>query len=111
MSTALAREASSDWAPLPQSSASAVERVVAAITGTVLCCDCLRRVTGCSDLVVRQSLITVSRMVPLDTWTPCGSCGAAEETYGIRQIVSPLRKVRVETPMKTEESVDLRGVR
>jgi hypothetical protein len=111
MSTVFAREVSSAWAPLPQSSASAVERVVAAITGKVLCCDCLRRVTGCSDLAVRRSLIAISRMVPLDTWTPCGSCGAIEETYGIRQIGSPLRKVRVETPMTTEASVDSRGVR
>ena len=95
MSTALFREVSSDWAPPRQSPASAVERVVAAITRAVLCCDCLRRVTGCSDLVVRRSLITVSRMVALNTWTPCGSCGAAEETYGIRNIVlSPHAEVR-----------------
>ena len=111
MSPALAPPVSSDWTTLPQSSASDVERVVAAITRSVLCCDCLRRVTGCSGLVVRRALIAASRMVPLDTWTPCGSCGAVDETYGVRNIVPPFRKVRIETPMKTEESVDPRGVR
>ena len=66
-----------------QSPAPDVRRVVDAISASVLCCECLARVTGLTDLVVRRSLITASRTSRLDTWTPCRSCGAAEETYGI----------------------------
>jgi hypothetical protein len=71
---------SAPWASMP-----CVEPVIAAIVRSPLCCDCLARVTGCSGLSVRRSLIAVSRLMPLNTWTPCDSCGAVEETYGIER--------------------------
>ena len=58
-------------------------RVVDAITASVLCCDCVAQRTGLSDDVIRRSLLTASRIIRLDTWTPCRSCGAVDETYGI----------------------------
>jgi hypothetical protein len=66
-----------------ESTTPEVRLVVDAITGSVLCCNCLGLRTGLTDVVVRQSLITASRTVRLNTWTPCHSCGAVEETYGI----------------------------
>ncbi len=57
--------------------------VVAAIAATVLCCECLARVTGLSGLAVRRSLLAASRSARLVTWTACGSCGALGETYGM----------------------------
>ena len=59
-------------------------RVVEAISTSALCCRCLERITGLSGLAVRQSLVMASRAMALDTWTPCGSCGTADETYAMR---------------------------
>ena len=57
--------------------------IVQSITTRSLCCDCLERITGLSGIAVRQRLLTTSRTVRLDTWTPCQSCGALDETYRI----------------------------
>jgi hypothetical protein len=59
-------------------------RLVEAISTSALCCRCLERITGLSGLAVRQSLVTASRTMSLDTWTPCASCGAVDETYAMR---------------------------
>ena len=53
------------------------------ITTRSLCCDCLERITGLSGIAVRRWLLTASRAIRLDTWTPCQSCGALDETYRI----------------------------
>ena len=57
--------------------------IVRSITTRSLCCDCLERITGLSALAVRRGLLAASRTVRLDTWTPCESCGALDETYRI----------------------------
>jgi hypothetical protein len=57
-----------------------------AITTRSLCCDCLERITGLSAIAVRRWLLTTSRTVRLDTWTPCQSCGALDETYRIARV-------------------------
>ena len=67
----------------PMESPTAMRLVVDAISARPLCCDCLVSRTGLTDVVVRWSLLTASRAIRLDTWTPCRSCGAVDETYGI----------------------------
>jgi hypothetical protein len=62
--------------------------IVDAMRARSLCCDCLVSTTGLTDVVVRSSLLTASRAVRLDTWTPCQSCGAVDETYRITGDVS-----------------------
>ena len=66
------------------SSRKHVRRVVDALSASILCCDCLERLTELSSLDVRGSLVVLSRRVLLNTWTPCRSCGAVDETYAIR---------------------------
>jgi hypothetical protein len=60
----------------------AVRVVIDSITGRSLCCDCLVSTTGLTDLVVRSSLLTISRAFQVHTWMPCEACGAVDETYG-----------------------------
>ena len=67
----------------PMESPTAMRLVVDAISARPLCCDCLVSRTGLTGGVVRWSLLTASRAIRLDTWTPCRSCGAVDETYGI----------------------------
>jgi len=62
-------------------SPAAMRLVVDAITARSLCCNCLASTIGLTALVVRWSLLTASRASRLDTWTPCQSCGAVDETY------------------------------
>jgi hypothetical protein len=108
MKNAVADHVPSAWRGAhPQLSAPDVDRVVAAIARAVLCCDCLRRASGCSDLVVRRSLLVLSRMLPLDTWTPCSSCGASAETYGIPQDTSAIQRDAPENRSRGQ-LVDLR---
>jgi len=59
----------------------ATRLIVDAIRARSLCCTCLASTTGLTGGVVRSSLITASRATRLDTWTPCQSCGAVDETY------------------------------
>ena len=72
---------------LPVESPAAIRLVVDAISARSLCCDCLASTPGLTDLVVRSSLLTASRAVRLDTWTPCETCGAVDETYRLTAIV------------------------
>jgi hypothetical protein len=67
----------------PMESPVALRLVVDAISARSLCCDCLVSTTGLTGVVVRWSLLTASRAFHLDTWTPCQSCGAVDETYRI----------------------------
>jgi hypothetical protein len=67
----------------PVESPASVRLVVDGIRARSLCCDCLASTTGLTDVVVRWSLLTASRAFRFDTWTPCQSCGAVGETYGI----------------------------
>ena len=55
--------------------------ILDSITTRSLCCDCVERITGLSAIAVRRWLLITSRTVRLDTWTPCQSCGALDETY------------------------------
>ena len=55
--------------------------LVDAIRSRSLCCDCLVRVTGLNAGDVRSALLRASRAFRFNTWTPCQSCGAADETY------------------------------
>jgi hypothetical protein len=57
--------------------------VIDAIRTRSLCCDCLVSATGLTGVVVGSSLLTASRAFPLDTWTPCESCGAVDGTYRV----------------------------
>ena len=59
----------------------AIRLVRDAIRTRSLCCRCLVSATGLSDVMVRSSLLTASRGWRLDTWAPCESCGAVDETY------------------------------
>jgi hypothetical protein len=68
---------------VPMESPAAMRLVVDAIRARSLCCDCLASTTGLTAPVVRWALLTASRAFRLDTWTPCQSCGAVDETYRI----------------------------
>ena len=63
--------------------------VIQAITSRSLCCACLERMTGLSSVAVRGALLAASRRVRLNTWTPCQSCGALDETYRIAALDAP----------------------
>jgi len=57
--------------------------LVDAIRSRSLCFDCLVRVTGLNAGAVGDALLKASSAFRFNTWTPCESCGAADQTYRI----------------------------